>query len=182
MSSRGYYNNSRIYGRSSSLHDSREYRNGQSGRTNSYARSTSGHYVYGSAARAVYPERDNRRQEDVRRKTAPRRSGSFASVLLKSLIAVAMFALLFIMGIHYVMLMSNVTAAKNSVTSLENQIKTLKAQNDQREVEVHSTINLDEVKYIAITELGMKYASEDQIITYENRSDDYVHQVSEIGN
>lgn len=39
---------------------------------------------------------------------------------------------------------------------------------------------MEEVRRIAIQELGMKYAEEGQIVTYESESSDYVKQLAPI--
>ena len=41
---------------------------------------------------------------------------------------------------------------------------------------ITSNINLEEIKRIAIGELGMTYATEGQVIPYESNSNDYMRQ------
>ena len=43
-----------------------------------------------------------------------------------------------------------------------------------------SNVDLDEIKRIAIGELGMKYAKEGQVITYSGEGSDYVRQYGDI--
>ena len=54
----------------------------------------------------------------------------------------------------------------------------LKVANDEEYNRILSSINLEEIKRIAIMELGMVYAQEGQIIEYENESGDYMRQVT----
>ena len=91
-----------------------------------------------------------------------------------------MLGILVLMLLYYVSLSSWVTQADLATISLATEISELRTKNDQRLKEVKASINLDEIKYIAITELGMHYASEDQVITYTNRSDDYVRQIAPV--
>jgi len=141
-----------------------------------------GSYVYGSAALddEHYEQRRERRRQSAAvpaRREEHEQSASVFSVFL----ALFMMILLTVSVIGYVQLMSNVTVTSNNISSLETQIKNLKTENDQKYEEITSSINLDEIKEVAINELGMKYADSDQIVTYNNDSDDYVHQVQEVG-
>ena len=43
-----------------------------------------------------------------------------------------------------------------------------------------SSVDLEEIKRIAISELGMKYAKEGQVITYSGEGSDYVRQYDDI--
>ena len=43
-----------------------------------------------------------------------------------------------------------------------------------------TSVDLDYIKDVAINELGMVYAREDQVILYENTTRDYVRQNGEI--
>ena len=82
--------------------------------------------------------------------------------------------------IEYVSLQSEVTGTINEIAQLETQLASLKSDNDETLNEINSSINLDDIKYRAIAELGMTYATEDQIVNYDGGSGDYVRQVSEL--
>lgn len=45
--------------------------------------------------------------------------------------------------------------------------------------QIQSNINLEEIRRIAIEELGMSYAEEGQIILYQGNKKDYMHHVTE---
>jgi hypothetical protein len=51
--------------------------------------------------------------------------------------------------------------------------------NDEDYNRIISSVDLEEIRKIAIGELGMTYAKEGQIITYENAGNDYMRRVSE---
>ena len=51
-------------------------------------------------------------------------------------------------------------------------------RNDQEYNRIISSINLEEVRRIAMGELGMVYAEEGQIITYEGNRSDYMRKVT----
>jgi hypothetical protein len=94
--------------------------------------------------------------------------------------AVLMGAMCFIL-ISYIRLQADLTSSVKSISSLESQLSTLKAANDEKYNKINSSIDLDEIKYTAVTKLGMRYAQKDQIIRVQNDSEDYVKQVGLIG-
>lgn len=84
--------------------------------------------------------------------------------------------------VNYISLTASVTASVSEIASLESQLSALKSDNDEQLNEVNSRINLDEIKYRAIADLGMTYADKNQVITYSGDSNDYVRQVRQAGN
>ena len=54
----------------------------------------------------------------------------------------------------------------------------MKIANDEAYSRITGNIDLEEIKRIAIGELGMTYAQEGQIITYSNVGNDYMRQVT----
>ena len=67
-----------------------------------------------------------------------------------------------------------------TISNLESQIADLKAENDEAFKRINTAVDLDAIKNTAINELGMFYASEDQIIYYTVENDDYMNQYIEI--
>lgn len=55
----------------------------------------------------------------------------------------------------------------------------MKLSNDEAYAQIQSNINLEEIRRIAIEELGMSYAEEGQIILYQGNKKDYMHQNAE---
>ena len=53
-------------------------------------------------------------------------------------------------------------------------------QFDNAYEEALSSVNMEDVKNIAVNDLGMTYADEGQIITYSNQDGDYIRQYTEI--
>ncbi len=80
--------------------------------------------------------------------------------------------------IGYIRLHADLSSSVQYISSLESELSTLKAANDEKYNKINSSISIDDVKYTAITKLGMKYAQKDQVIKYENQAEDYVRQVS----
>ena len=80
----------------------------------------------------------------------------------------------------YIGLQSDITNSIKNISRLESRLNTLKLDNDEEYSRITSNIDLEEVKRIAIQELGMKYAEEGQIVTVTGGGSDYMRQVADI--
>ena len=80
----------------------------------------------------------------------------------------------------YIKLQSDVTARMKAIAKLESQITDLKADNDEAYKRINTTIDLDGIRNTAINDLGMFYATEDQIVYYSVDRNDYMNQYTEI--
>lgn len=92
-------------------------------------------------------------------------------------IAVAVIAMT---AVFYITLQSEISNNVKTISSLESELNNLRLDNDEAYSRATGNIDLEEVKRIAIGELGMTYATEGQIITYSNAGSDYVKQVADI--
>lgn len=143
-------------------------------------------YIEGNVVRK--PERVNavpqRRQEEIKpsvsKKTRKNREKAqqinFAYVLF--LLAAAV-ATLFVC-VKFLQLQAESTTRRKAVASLESQLSTLKMENDAAYEEAVSSVDLERVKDIAVNELGMVYADQGQIITYDSQDSDYVRQYESV--
>ena len=80
----------------------------------------------------------------------------------------------------YIALQSDITSSTKHISRLENQLNELKMTNDEEYSRISSATDLEEIKRIAIGELGMTYAKEGQIITFSTEGNDYVRQLADI--
>lgn len=101
---------------------------------------------------------------------------NFAYVMFLTTALVAAGAIL----IGYIHLQSEITNSVHNISRLESRLNNLKAENDEQLSHIESRIDLEEVKRIAINELGMRYADEGQIVVYSAEGSDYVRQVAEL--
>ncbi len=137
-------------------------------------------YIYGNTARRLEPQR---RQEDpvkkphheVRKNRDKARHMSAGYVVF---LTVALCAAAYIL-VNYVQLRAALTNLTEDVASKESMLNYLKVSNDEDYNRIISSIDLEEIKRIALGELGMVYAGEGQIVEYENESRDYMRQVSD---
>ena len=83
-------------------------------------------------------------------------------------------------SVKYLRYKSEITAKMSTVASLEEELASLKEDNDAYYSQVTSAVDISEIKKKAIGELGMKYPSEDQIQTYTTEGNSYVRQYQDV--
>lgn len=81
---------------------------------------------------------------------------------------------------NYIGLQSDITNSVKHISTLEKQLNDLKLANAEEYSRISSSVNLEEIKRIAIQELGMQYAEEGQIIPFTSQNNDYVKQIADI--
>ena len=67
-----------------------------------------------------------------------------------------------------------------NIAALESQLTDLKQENDDEYNRVVTSVDLEKIRDIAINELGMVYAQEDQVVLYDSEGSDYVRQYADI--
>ena len=126
------------------------------------------------------PVREERMRPAVSRKTRRNREKALQINLgYVAFLTAAAVATLFVC-VRFLKLQSESTAYLKTVTSLESQLATLKMDNDADYERTISSVDLEKIKDIAINELGMVYADEGQVITYDSQSSDYVRQYEDV--
>lgn len=140
-------------------------------------------YVQGSTARKLqalpaYEQKQPQRKISNRTRRNRERALHMNIGTVLSM-AVAMVAAGLILTV-YLTLQSDITNSIKHIASLESTLNDLKMENDENYNRITSSVDLEEVKRIAIQELGMRYAEEGQIIRFNGEGSDYIRQVSEI--
>ena len=141
---------------------------------------------------SVYIEGNTARQMDVKRviEQEPRRQlshtvrknrekASHMSLGYVSFLVCALLVAGFVL-LNYVQLQFDITNKIEYIASLECELNNLKQANEEAYTQITSSVNLEEIKSIAIGELGMTYATEGQVITYANEGSDYLRQYADI--
>ncbi|QFJ55940.1 hypothetical protein [Pseudobutyrivibrio xylanivorans] len=141
--------------------------------------------VYVRPARSL-PTREQREREkeearrihlknmDRRRAAALRKNRLLTGYMI---IAVALTCM---MLVGYVALQTNVTTRMSHIAQLENELSTVNADNKAAESRIATTTNLTDIKDKAINELGMVYATSNQIVYYSVDGSDYMSQYHDI--
>ena len=99
---------------------------------------------------------------------------------LQTLYLTMAVAAVFGLFVGYVQLQTDITTRMNHVAQLEDEISSVKAENNAAESRINTSTNLNSVKAAAVNELGMNYASSDQIVYYDMERTDYMSQYKDI--
>lgn len=127
-------------------------------------------YVYGNAVRKAkpaivnpvrQPKRVSRRVRENRNK-AMRMSKSYVAFL-----ATAAIIVLFVC-VKYLQLQSEITGRSSNITALQQELADVKEANTTRYNVIMNSMNMEEIRDIAMNQLGMVYAQEDQIVKYQS--------------
>lgn len=138
--------------------------------------------VHGTAARQMYavPERRERTAgpEEVphRRRKAQRTTLSIPYCIFLAAACVLTLTL----GAYYLEQQALSTSSQKKIASLESSLAELKKENADELNRIETSVNLEEIRDIAINELGMVYATQDNVVLYEKISENYVSQYEDI--
>lgn len=149
--------------------------------------------VDGNTVRRVEAEPDYRRQQRERqekeerenlrrRRRAAARNREKELRMSKSYVVFLTMAVT-VFGIFcgtYVKMQSDMTSRMKKIAVLESQIADLKADNDEAYKRINTAADLENIRNTAINDLGMFYATEDQIVYYTVDKSDYMNQYGEI--
>ena len=147
-------------------------------------------FVYGSAVpKREYetPVREPRHQdkEEVRRQTKERqasenrrkasRFGAIYTFFVVSAVAVTLFTCT-----KYISQINTQSEQNKEIARLQEQLNEMKEANDQKELDIDTSVDFNYIYRVATEELGMIHASADQVISYESGESEYVIQYSNI--
>lgn len=143
-----------------------------------------GYYVHGNTVRKldVTREIERRPQPKVSNRTRKNRDKAKHMNAGYVLFLCAALVVTGVILVNYIRLQSDITNSVKQISKLEKELNDLKLANDEEYSRISSSIDLEEIKRIAIQELGMQYAEEGQIVTFASESNDYVKQIADIPN
>ncbi len=150
-------------------------------------------YMYGSAVpqRVVeepvrVPRRKNgnsaeerKRQEQNRKIEENRARATRIGGVFTLLIAAAIGVMLFTCT-NYVTLINQKSNNAGRISSLQSELDNMKLENDLKELSIDTSIDYEYIYNVATEELGMVYASPEQIIKYQSGESEYVMQFADI--
>jgi len=148
-----------------------------------YGRRTAYEYLQGNAVRKAEaePEYEPRpRHRRVSRQVHNNRVKE-AALTRRYMIFMAAAAVMTVgICIFYLSLQASLTNQADRIATLQTQLTAATEANDARYNNINDSVSLSEIKDIAVNQLGMIYATPDQIITYTNPDNDYIKQYDEI--
>ena len=139
-------------------------------------------YVYGNAVRKDHVEIQTpaRQQKEVSQRVRANRSKAMhMSKGYVAFLAIAAIAVLFAC-MQYLQLQSEITSRSNHITALQQELADAKEANTTRYNVIMNSMNLEEIREIAIQDFGMVYAEPDQIIKYQRPDGSAVTQFAGI--
>ena len=144
-------------------------------------------YIYGNTVRQaeVMPQRQEEPRKKHKKKKLDRQNlknrrkamwMNPAYVMFLSIAAVAAL----VVCVWYLHVRAELTSRTEHITELQQELADAKEENTTRYNVVMDSVNLEEVRDRAINDLGMGYATSDQIVEYQNPVNDYVKQYESI--
>ena len=82
--------------------------------------------------------------------------------------------------VQYLQLQSEITSRSKHIASLQRELSDAREANTTKYNAIMNTMNLEEIRDIAMNELGMTYAEEDQIVHYQSPTGQAVTQYATI--
>ena len=135
-----------------------------------------------TAAPEVHPYNPARHEEQEQERRLRRREIRrnnrinliYTTVL--ALCATAVFAICY----QYLNLQADIKANNATVVELQNQLNSIKAENNSHEAEINASIDYNAIYDTAVNELGMVYPNRSQVINYDSKESEYVKQYKDI--
>lgn len=139
--------------------------------------------VHGNVIRKVQvdvPQRQEREQRPVEVTRRNRKVRSNTLSVPYCLFLTVACVLTLILGAYYLQQQALSTKNQKTIASLEGELAEMKKVNADELNRIETSINLEEIREIAINELGMCYATEENVVLYENTHRNYVSQYKDI--
>lgn len=101
------------------------------------------------------------------------------SIPLLLTLTVAVIATLYIC-FNYLALQNSITSKMDNIEVLERTLEDLKTENDALEQSINTSVDLNYVYDVAVNELGMVHAGQENVIYYDKTENEYVRQYENI--
>lgn len=141
-------------------------------------------YIDGNVVRRIEAD-----EPAARRRSAPKKTSSSArrnreKALHMTLPYVAFLAAAAVTAVflcvQYLQLQAQGTTYRGKIARLESELNAAQLANDSAYEEAISSVNMEQIKDIAVHQLGMVYADQGQIIRYSRQNGDYIRQYGQI--
>ncbi len=127
-------------------------------------------YISGNTVAKAKPKKEERQFESVPGGVSE--GNAVIGKILLTFFYIGCISLFIGSVLVYISLQSELSNSVDEIATLQGQYENLKKANDEDYAEINNSVDNEEIRRIAIEELGMHYASDGQIISY---SDDYVN-------
>ena len=137
-------------------------------------------YVEGNTVRKLNVVEELQRPIDTKENSKKKHDKSlymnlgYVIFLIGALVIAAMILM------SYIRVQSDIIISVRNIASLESELNNVRLSNDEDYARAASSVDLEEIRRVAIGELGMRYAKEGQIINVSGEGSDYVRQLAQI--
>ncbi|MCR5719104.1 MAG: cell division protein FtsL [Lachnospiraceae bacterium] len=134
-------------------------------------------YVYGSEVK----KQEIKKAIETAPVTAPAAEATVRHKVINIWAALFIMVAICISGlilVHYIRLTSELVNKTRQIAVMESKLNDLRLANDEELGRIENSIDLEEIRRIAISELGMKYADQGQIVTFKKQGNDYMRKAS----
>ena len=153
------------------------YRTVQRTRTDNVRRNT---YVEGNTVRKLNVVEELQKPLETKENGKKNRDKSLYMNLGYVLFLIGALVIAAMILMSYIRVQSDIIISVRNIASLESELNNLKLSNDEDYARAASSVDLEEIRKVAIGELGMRYAKEGQIINVSGEGSDYVRQLAQI--
>lgn len=126
-------------------------------------------YINGNTAVKVKPKKEEKKLEAI---PGGAQGANILGKIVLTFFYIGCISLFIGSILVYINLQSELSNSVDTIADLQGQYESLKKTNDEDYAEINNSVDNEEIRRIAIEELGMHYASDGQIVSY---SDDYVN-------
>ncbi|MDD2979797.1 MAG: hypothetical protein PHN80_07470 [Hespellia sp.] len=143
-------------------------------------------YIYGNAARQpeVLPRTKKkvrvRKPQHTSRQVRQNRNRAFNMDFAYVAFLAAAAICMMIVCIHFLQIQSEIKTRTDKISTLQLELTSLKEENDTAYNVVVDSINIEDIRNKAMNEMGMVYAVNGQVISYDSPTSDYVTQYADI--
>ena len=147
-------------------------------RQTSYRKSS---YIDGNVVRVADPVRELQRPpKKVNKSVSKNRDRAHYMNLSYVMFLSVALVVAGIIIIGYLQMQAQLTVSIKQVATLESELNDLRLSNDEKLERINSSIDMAEIKRIAVEELGMSYAKEGQVVEISGEGSDYVRQLGKL--
>ncbi len=122
----------------------------------------------------------NRSEKSHREREQAQAGINFGIDLFSAVLFTASLVCILVFALGYLTLSARITEAKTDVSALTREYNELKTDNDGLYAEIDASVDIGYVYETAVTELGMVYPDDNQIVTYELEKEGYVKQYMDV--
>ena len=146
------------------------------------------YYTDGNTVRVARPEQaparrhpqPQRRVRPAEREELAERTATVSINLPMTLLLVCTVIVTLFIGYQYLCLKSSLDIHMNTVKQLETELEAMRTENDAFEESIDTSVDLNHIYAVAVGELGMVHAGQDNIIQYDKTESEYVRQYEDI--